>query len=62
MIVVIALPTALLCLLIAWMCLRRGYRRHALSLVLLGGAVVAFATSVVALCWIFWLKISIHFA
>jgi len=61
MIVLIALPTALLCLLISWMCLRRGYRRHAVVLTLLSFSVVAFAVAIVGICWIWWLKIAEHF-
>jgi len=61
MVVLIALPTALLCLLMAWMCLRRGYRQHAVVLVFLSASAVAFAVAVVALCWIWWQKIAVHF-
>jgi len=61
-IVLLVLPAALLCGLIAWMCLRRGYRRHAVALVLLAASVVAVAVSLIALCWLFWIKIAAHFA
>ena len=62
MVVVVALPTALLCLLIAWMCLKRGYQKHAVVLSLMSVAVTAFAVAVVGLCWIWWLKIAEHFS
>jgi len=62
MVVLIALPTALLCLLISWMCLKRGYRKHAVVLISLSFSVVAFAVAIVALCWFWWLKIAHHFS
>jgi len=61
MIVLIALPLALLCLLIALMCLRRGYRQHAVALVLISATFVVGAATIVALCWLWWQKLAVHF-
>jgi len=61
MVVLTALPLALLCVLIALMCLRRGYRRHAVVLALTSAILVAGAAAIVAVSWLWWQKLAVHF-